>query len=115
MFVLGDQILALTGTGSRTIQLDEGTGEWVERLDLEGLTSSSEGSPITVDLPNGDVMIVHVGTGVILSPTGERRPVPAGPGGSGNWSLLYATDDSVVGRVWDQAAQAAPAVQLHLS
>lgn len=34
VFVLGDKILALTGTGSRTIQLDEGTGEWVERPDL---------------------------------------------------------------------------------
>ena len=112
VFVLGDQILALTGTGSRTIQLDEDSGQWVERPDLDQLVSTSEGAPATANLPNGNVVIWH-GTGVLLSPSGERRLLPA-PEASESWVVIYAIDDSIVGRVWNQAAGYSPAVQLHL-
>jgi len=112
VFVLGDQILALTGTGSRTIQLDEDSGQWVERPDLDQLVSTSEGAPATVNLPNGNVVIWH-GTGVLLSPSGERRLLPA-PEASESWVGIYAIDDLIVGRVGNQAAGYSPAVQLHL-
>jgi len=77
------------------------------------LVSSSEGSPSTADLPNGDVVIKHGGTGVVLSPSGEHKPVPTEPGGTGLRGPIYAIDDSIIGRVWDEAAQASPVVQIH--